>query len=168
MNVLITAASRHGATSGIAGVLAESLRGAGLTVDVVAPEDVTGIERYDAVVLGSAVYAGRWLDTARAFVDRHAEALATVPLWLFSSGPIGDPPKPVEGPPEAEALRQRLGAREHRILSGRLDRDELGFLERTVTRALRAPDGDFRDWDVIRAWAGEIATTLAESRVPAG
>lgn len=167
MKVLVSVASRHGGTSGIGDAIAETLRAAGITVDTLAPEEVPGIERYDAVVLGSAVYAGRWLDSARAFVDRHGDALAAVPLWLFSSGPIGDPPKPVEGPPEAEAYRERLGAREHRVLPGRLDRAELGFLERTVTRALRAPDGDYRDWDGIRGWARQIADAMSEEPVRA-
>jgi menaquinone-dependent protoporphyrinogen oxidase len=167
MHVLVTAASKHGATSGIAEAVAETLRGAGLAVDVLPPEDVSAIERYDAVILGSAVYAGRWVDSARAFVDRHAPALLTRPVWLFSSGPIGDPPKPVEEPPEVAANVERLAARGHRVFAGRLEREELGFLERTVTRALRAPDGDFRDWEAIRAWASEIATDLASVGAPA-
>lgn len=55
---------------------------------------MTGVGGYDAVVLGSAVYVGRWLEPARELVDAHAEELAARPTWLFSSGPIGDPPKP--------------------------------------------------------------------------
>jgi menaquinone-dependent protoporphyrinogen oxidase len=160
MRVLVTAASRHGATTGIAEAVAEALRGGGLTVDLVAPEDVNALEPYDAIVLGSGVYAGRWIDSARTFAERHADELVTRPVWLFSSGPIGDPPKPVEDPPEVAGLVERLAARGHRTFAGRLDREELGFLERTVTRALRAPDGDFRDWDAIRAWATEIASEL--------
>jgi menaquinone-dependent protoporphyrinogen oxidase len=167
MNVLVTAASRHGATTAIAEAIGAPLREAGLTVDVLPPQDVADLERYDAVVLGSGVYAGRWVDTARAFVDRHADALATRPVWLFSSGPLGDPPKPAEAPPEGEAIRERIAAREHRVLPGRLDRHDLGFVERTVVAAVRAPDGDFRDWAAIRAWATAIAAQLAEAPVAA-
>jgi menaquinone-dependent protoporphyrinogen oxidase len=160
MRVLITAASRHGATSGIAEAIAETLREAGLTVDLARPEEASGIERYDAVVLGSAVYAGRWIDSARTFADRYAESLATRPVWLFSSGPIGDPPKPDADPPEVAPLVERIAAREHRSFPGRLDRASLGFLERTIVGALRAPDGDFRDFAAVRGWAAEIARAL--------
>jgi menaquinone-dependent protoporphyrinogen oxidase len=47
---------------------------------------------FDAVVLGSAVYAGRWLDPARQYAALYADVLRARPVWLFSSGPIGNPP----------------------------------------------------------------------------
>lgn len=147
MKVLVTVASKHGATGEIGEIIAGVLRDAAMEVDTHAPQDVADLEGYDAVVLGSAVYAGRWLEPARAFVDRHATALLTRPIWLFSSGALGDPPKPEGELPEALALVSKLGAREHRSFPGRLDRSRLGFMERTITKALKAPDGDFRDLD---------------------
>jgi menaquinone-dependent protoporphyrinogen oxidase len=60
----------------------------------VAPvQDVGAIDGYDAVVLGSAVYLGNWMKPAKEFAVREAAALAAVPVWLFSSGPIGSPPE---------------------------------------------------------------------------
>jgi menaquinone-dependent protoporphyrinogen oxidase len=167
MRVLVTVASRHGATGEIGGMIGGVLERAGLDVEYRDPAGVTDPEAYDAVVLGSAIYAGRWLEAARAFADRHAVALAKRPTWLFSSGPIGDPPMPPGEVPEALALVDRIGAHAHRSFRGRLDRRRLGFLERTVTRALKAPDGDFRDLDEIRAWADEIAADLTQVKVPA-
>jgi menaquinone-dependent protoporphyrinogen oxidase len=160
MNVLVTVASKHGATDEIGAALAGVLRDAGLAVTTSAPEDVSGVERFDAVVLGSAVYAGRWMGSASQFADRFAADLARRQVWLFSSGPIGDPPKPTEQPPAALALVERLGAREHRSFAGRLDRNRIGLMERAVTRALQAPEGDYRDWKAIRAWGNEIAANL--------
>jgi menaquinone-dependent protoporphyrinogen oxidase len=69
---------------------------------VLEPEQVDEVEGYDAVVLGSAVYAGHRLKPARKLVDRCGAALAARPVWLFSSGPVGDPPKPEEDPDWAE------------------------------------------------------------------
>jgi menaquinone-dependent protoporphyrinogen oxidase len=83
-------------------------------------------------------------------------------VWLFSSGPVGDPPKPTEDPVDASSLLERTGAREHHVFAGRLDRSRLSFGERAIAMALRAPEGDFRDWDDVRAWASGIADALGE------
>ena len=61
-------------------------------IDVRAAEQVSTV--YDAAVLGSGVYLGHWLESACLLVDSHAEALSRIPVWLFSSGPIGDLPMP--------------------------------------------------------------------------
>ena len=96
MRVLVTAASKHGATAEIARAIAEELTAAG--VDAVLPPADAHPDGYDGVVLGSAVYAGRWFAPAREFVDRHADTLRQPQVWLFSSGPVGAPPKPDEPP----------------------------------------------------------------------
>ena len=166
MRILVTAASRHGSTGEIAQELGKALRGAlpGMGVDVVPLTRVGSFDGYDAVVLGSAVYFGRWLDEARWQVTAHADALRERPVWLFSSGPIGSPPFPPDEPHDVLPLSQLVGARGHQVFAGRLDKDLLSFGERAMVTAMRAPLGDFRDWDAVRAWAGEVAGRL---RAPA-
>lgn len=163
MRVVVSAASKHGATAEIAVAIAEGLRDEGIEADLVEPADLTGLDGYDAAVLGSAVYAGRWLPDARELVERHADELRQRQVWLFSSGPLGDPLKPEGDPVDAEPMVEATGAREHRLLAGRLERSGLGFAEKAIVVALRAPDGDFRDWDAIRSWAGEIAAALVRA-----
>jgi len=162
MTVLVSAASRHGSTMEIAEHIGRTLRETcpGLHVEVVPADQVRSIEGYRAVVLGSAVYLGRWLEPARHLVDANAAVLSAVPVWLFSSGPIGDPPKPVEEPADGAAAATTVGAVEHRVFAGRLDKHGLGFAEKAVTRAVRAPEGDFRDWAAVTAWAAGIASAL--------
>ena len=118
----------------------------------------------DAVVLGSAVYAGRWLDVARQYAATHTAALRTKPVWLFSSGPIGESVLPEDDPHDAAPLTALTAARGHRVFPGRLDKARLSFGERAMVNAMRAPTGDFRNWDDVRAWAAEIATEVAEAR----
>jgi menaquinone-dependent protoporphyrinogen oxidase len=161
MHVLVTAASKHASTAEIADAVAESLRATGATVDRCPPDEIASVDGYDAIVVGSGVYAGRWLDPARSFVERHTDALRRRPVWLFSSGPLGDPPMPADPSTDGVTLAERIGALEHRTFTGRLDPARLGFLERTVVKALRAPAGDGRDWDAIRAWGTEIAGLLS-------
>ena len=163
MRVLVTAASKHGATAEIAEVIGEQLTRSDIDAVVMPIGEVNAIEEFDAVVLGSAVYAGQWLAPAKDFVRAHAGEMAARPVWLFSSGPIGDPPKPEDDPVDAAAMVSATAAREHVIFAGRLDKAKLGFAEKAITMALRAPYGDFRQWDVIRSWASGIALTLQKS-----
>jgi len=162
MRVLVTAASRHGSTEDIAAAIVRVLHLRGLAADLVEPAEVTDLSEYDAVVLGSAVYAGRWMAPATDLVARFRPQLAGRPVWLFSSGPVGSPANPAEGPAVSKLMEQ-TGALGHRVFAGKLDKAELGRLERTMVRAVRAPEGDYRNWDDIAAWATSIADDL---RVP--
>lgn len=168
MRVLVTAATRHGSTDEIADALQAVLADAGLEVTRLPPDEVTGIDGFDAVVAGSAVYVGKWLAPAKGFIERHADALRERPVWLFSSGPLGDPPKPEEPPVDAEPLAALVDARAHRTFAGRLEPTGLGFGERAMVRLVRAPDGDHRDWSAIRAWGEEIARDLRPAVSAAG
>jgi menaquinone-dependent protoporphyrinogen oxidase len=89
--VLVSAASRHGATAEIAQAIGQALSEQGLTVAVIPPGDVGSLDGYDAVIIGSAVYMGHWLDPAKELVNRFPDALTGRPVWLFSSGPVGEP-----------------------------------------------------------------------------
>jgi menaquinone-dependent protoporphyrinogen oxidase len=166
MRILVAAASRHAATAEIAsrigGTLADQLHARGIPVEIHVrhAEEVHDLAGYDAVVLGSAVYEGRWLKPARELVRDHADQLRLVPVWLFSSGPVGDPVVPAAEPREAGQLVLSTGAREHRVFPGRLDRRRLGHLERLLARAGSAGEGDYRDWGTITAWAADIADAL--------
>jgi menaquinone-dependent protoporphyrinogen oxidase len=161
MKALVVAASRHGATSEIGEAIGGALREHGLEADVKPPEEVHDLGGYDAVVIGSAVYVGKWLDPARDLVEMRADELCTLPVWLFSSGPVGDPLRPApEDAVDVEQLVASTRARGHRLFGGKLDKGKLGFGEKAVVLAFRAPEGDFRDWDEIRAWAAEIAGEL--------
>ena len=169
MRILVSGASKHDATADIATRIGSVLESAGLDVTVAPPASVESIDGYDAIVLGSGVYVGRWLGDANAFVDRFRSALIAKPVWLFSSGPLGSPvPKPAGEPEGMAELALAIFAQEHRTFAGRLDRARLGLGEKAVTRVVRAPYGDFRDWEVIDAWARSIADELAREPAPAG
>lgn len=176
MKVLVSAASKHGATSEVAEEIAKELRealqergdegGEDAAVEVRPPEEVNSVEDYDAVVLGSAVYAGHWLESARELAERHASALSERPTWLFSVGPIGNPPKPEEDPVDVAAILGATKAWGHRVFAGKLDRGKLGFAEKAMVLALRAPEGDFREWEAIRNWARDIGAALQAPAAP--
>src|SRR5512142_1172702 len=97
--ILITCASKYGATMEIAEKIGGTLRQAGLQADVLPVDGVGDLSSYQAVILGSALYIGKWQKEAVAFLKTHEKILADRPVWLFSSGPTGegDPVKLVDG-----------------------------------------------------------------------
>jgi menaquinone-dependent protoporphyrinogen oxidase len=160
MKVLVTAASKYGATAEIASTIGTVLAEQGHDTTVLPPEQVDAVDHYGAVVLGSAVYAGHWLKPARELVGRSGSALTARPVWLFSSGPVGDPPKPEEDPVDVADILEATEARDHRLFAGKLMKKQLSFPDRAITAALRVPEGDFRDWAEIKDWASGIADAL--------
>jgi menaquinone-dependent protoporphyrinogen oxidase len=165
VRVLVTAASRHGATHEIAEAIARGLVQRGGEAQARPAEAIESLDGFDAYVVGSAVYIGRWLDAARDLVEADAGALAARPVWLFSSGPLGPPDdlKPEGDPVDAASLVESTRAVDHRVFAGRLDRGALSFGEKAVVVAVRAPEGDFRDWEAIDGFAAEIAAHLADN-----
>ncbi|GIG25946.1 flavodoxin domain-containing protein [Cellulomonas denverensis] len=161
MRVLVTVASRHGATAEIGSAIGRVLAEAGHDVREVAPEDVTSLDDVDVVVLGSAVYTAHWLPAARDFARRWEEELRHRRVWVFSSGLATQPAASANSPHELMALRERVGALGHRSFAGRLLRSELAFAERALIAGARAKEGDHRDFEAVAAWAREIADELA-------
>jgi menaquinone-dependent protoporphyrinogen oxidase len=165
VKVLITAASMHGATGEIAAALGEELSGQGLSATVIPPEAVNDIESYDAVIIGSAVYTGHWLAPAKDLVYRYLDALASRPVWLFSSGPVGDPSGKLsqamrKDPVDVAALSTATHARGHVMFAGKLDPKTLSRPQHAALLIFRGLNGDFRDWSAIREWARGIAQEL--------
>lgn len=176
MNVLVAYATRHGSTAGIAERIAEVLTQEGHSAQAVPVEEAGPPEGYEAIVLGGAAYMFHWLKPALQYAHRHREALSTRPVWLFSSGPLGTESVDAEGqdvlsgarPREFDELTRALSPRGERVFFGAFDHTQkpIGLGER-VTRAVPAahdllPEGDFRDWDDIEAWAKQIARELTD------
>ncbi len=160
MRVLVTVASKHGATADNGRLITDGLIDAGIDAVSVPPDLVASVDEYEAVVIGSAVYLGRWMAPAADLIRRHADVLATKRVWLFSSGPVGDPPSPEGDPLEIPELMALSGAKAHHIFAGRLVRHGLGPGERLVVTVVGAPDGDFRSPAEIGEWTARLARDL--------
>jgi menaquinone-dependent protoporphyrinogen oxidase len=158
--VLVTYATKMGATAGIAAAIGSELRAAGLQADVQEIEAVKAVSEYDAVVLGSAIYQRRWRPEAVRFLRRHERQLSTRPVWLFHSGPVGagsDHDQPV--PPDVARLAELIQAPPVMTFAGELQADALTGRLAHHTELDRLV-GDSRDWLAVRAWARNIATAL--------
>jgi menaquinone-dependent protoporphyrinogen oxidase len=159
-----------GSTREIAERIAGQLRASGLDAIAVAAGDHPDASGWDAFVVGAGVYAGHWHPDAVDFVRDNRDLIADRPVWLFSSGPVGQAAvdnEPVE-PKEIAALRRLVHPRDHRIFAGAFDRanvDRAGLGPATKFIASRfIPEGDFRDWGEIEAWAAGIARELRGTR----
>ncbi len=160
MRVLVSFASRHGTTEDIAKTIAARLEIRGLNVEVQDVTAVKSIDGYAGVVVGSAVYMGKWEQSARSLLQREASMLRERPVWLFSTGPVGEPLFPEGESEEAAALAEKISAKGHVTFAGKLDRHELNLIERLTVAVVHAKDGDYRDWEAIDGWADEIADDL--------
>jgi menaquinone-dependent protoporphyrinogen oxidase len=163
VQVLVAYATKYGATAEIAEKIGEVLRDAGLSADVLPADRVSDLSRYNAVVLCSGVYVGQWRKEAARFLEDNEKELAARPVWLFSSGPTGegDAVELMKGwrfPQQAVA--DRIQPRDIAIFHGLLDSKKLSLPDKLMIRAVKAPMGDFRDWDAIASWAAAIADAL--------
>lgn len=161
MTVLVGYATKHGSTREVAERIADKLRQTGIAVDVQIISTVSDVRGYEAVVLGSAIYYGSWLTEATDFVHANSVALSERPTWLFSVGPLGVEVEDTrEQPKELAEFRESIRFRDHHLFFGALHPDKLSFAERIVIKAVRAPEGDYRNWEEVEAWAGGIAAAL--------
>lgn len=167
MTVLVAYASKRGSTAEIAETVAATLRREGLGVCLERCGDVRDLDRYDAVVLGSAVYMKRWQGDAPHFLKKHRKALKQMPFWVFSSGPVGDPAKDnpawIEPPKLAEKVKD-LGGKGHAVFGGCLPTEPKGMMEKAMVDGVPKEYRDRRNWAAIRTWAQEIAAKLAPVR----
>lgn len=166
--VLVAYATKHGSTAEMAERIGAVLRAAGLETDVLPADEVEDLSGYGAVVLGSGVYYGRWLKPAVRFLKRWRAELEKVPLWVFSSGPTGEgePYELTSGwryPRSLQGLLESLRPLDVTLFKGKIDSQGLGSLERKVINKVKAPAGDFREWEGIEAWASAIAARLISS-----
>ncbi len=169
VKVLVAYASKYGATKEIAEKIGQVLKDGGLITDVLPVDRIGDLAPYQAVVLGSAVYIGGWRKQAARFLKANEKVLAGKMVWLFSSGPTGqgEPVELAQGwrfPKALQHIADRVKPNDIVLFQGAAFPDKLGAIGRWMMRNVKAPLGDFRDWNAITIWAGSIARKLKEVR----
>jgi len=160
--VLVAYGTKMGGTAEIAAKVADALRAHGHEVTLAAAGEVPRGESYDAAVVGSGIYAGRWRRDAVKLLKRLARSGdKPARVWLFHSGPLGDEhgDDPVVLPPGTQGPADRLGAEDVVTFGGRLEADAPGFIAGAMARNGKA--GDWRRLEQAEAWGGAIAAELA-------
>ena len=170
MAVLVVYASRHGATAEIASRIAARLAHFADAVELLHVDKVERLEGYDAVVLGAPVYDQSWPPEANRFVDENRDALAGLPVWLFSVGAFGDTTRLIgplthKEPRGIAQIRASIGASEYRVFQGVIRKHQWPFWSRVFFHAFGGHFGDHRNWPTIDAWADRIGSALASRSV---
>lgn len=157
--VLVAYGSKRGSTKEIAEWIGADLRKERLHVDVRAANTVRDVTPYHVVIIGGALYAGRWHRHARRFARRHARMLRDRPVWLFSSGPldISAEERNVPPVPSVDRVAKLVDARGHVTFGGRLSADAQGF---PAAALAKNKSGDFRSADQIHAWVADVVWQL--------
>ena len=174
--LLVTYASVKGYTTGIARVIGDVLRAGGAVVHVLPLNQVSKIEAYHSVVLGSPVYEEHWPEQAVAFLKEHRKHLSKIPIALFIVTTN------LRETPEEHSQRVRRYVESMLQIAPELKPVDVGMFtgafdsrqwQLSTLLALKAKgelplDGDYRDWSAIRAWAAKIRPYLIQQPAAAG
>ena len=163
--VLVAYGSRYGGTAEIAEEIGKVLKQEHCEVDVQSADHISNPARYDAYVIGSGIYAGMWRKEAVNFVINNEKLLSDKPVWIFSSGPTGegdvkDLMSGWEYPGKIRRAVESITPRDITAFHGVIYSEKLIFFHRLILKMVKAPSGDFRNWDTITDWAKYIAADL--------
>jgi len=161
--VLVAYASRAGSTGGVAEAIAKTLCENGASVDVRLAKDVSDVSAYQAVVVGSAIYMGQWMGEAVEFVEKNRAALGQRPTAYFcvcSTLREDTPENRRTVTAYLDGVRAKVQPVSEGLFAGALDYSKQSFLYRMIVKAMKASEGDWRNWDAIRAWSKELVPAL--------
>ncbi|PKQ16533.1 MAG: hypothetical protein CVT67_03815 [Actinobacteria bacterium HGW-Actinobacteria-7] len=161
---MVVYGTKSGCTRGVAQRIGECLARKGADVDVVSAQEADGLAAYDAVIVGSGIRMSQWHEPARAWVAQNAEQLQQIPVAFYTVNLTMA--KEPERAPEVRAWTDPViessgvSPLDIGLFAGWNEPKEFSFIERTVLKALKAPQGDFRDWDAIDAWAETVSEKM--------
>ncbi len=165
--VLIAYSSKAGSTSEIAAAIGDVLNKSGMDVTVERIKNVKDIAAYQAVVVGSLIRMGSWTPEAKKFVESNKDALGKVPTVYFTAcdtmkKDTAENRATVAG--YLEPIHQIYKPLESGMFAGKMDTSKLSFFDRMIINMMAKgedPNKDYRDWNVINAWAEKLVPLFA-------
>jgi menaquinone-dependent protoporphyrinogen oxidase len=162
--ILVAYATAAGSTAEVAEAIGEELRSMGAEVDVRLAKEVKDVSPYGAVIVGSGIRAGQLLPHATKFVQKNREALSQVPVAYFVVClTMKDDTEENRSTVAAylDPLRELVEPMEVGLFAGAVNPSSLSIPARTILKAMKISEGDYRDWEAIRSWARALHPKLA-------
>ena len=161
--VLIAFATKAGSTKEVAEAIGQELREAGAEVEVRLAKDVKDLSPYQAVIVGSAIRMAKWVSEATKFVERNRDALSQMPVAYFvvcmtMTDDTDKSRRTVEA--YLDPVCELVEPVDKGLFAGVMDCSKLSFPARMMAKALKVSEGDYRDWEAIRAWGREVHSRL--------
>lgn len=160
-NILVAYATKHGSTREVAEAIAGVLRDRGAHVTVQLADEITNLDGFSAIVLGGALYTGRWHRDARHVLARFEGRFAGRQLAIFALGPKSTAPEDIaDSRSQLDHTLDRFPEIKPvsvAVFGGVIDPTRLHF------PFSHMPASDARDWREIRRWAKELAEKFGVS-----
>jgi menaquinone-dependent protoporphyrinogen oxidase len=162
--VLVAYATRFGSTREIAAAIVHELNSAELDAHAAEATGALNPSDYDAFVIGSPLYGGKWLSQAGMFAAITSERIDGKPVALFSIGTLGISNQEGGNAEHAEYVRNlkevapKLNVVSDALFSGYFERANLPWYLRIIDRFAPTPQGDHRDWVAIQSWANSLTS----------
>ncbi len=169
--ILVTYATRAGSTVEVAAKIGDALSANGATVDVRPIKNVRDVNGYAAVVIGSAIRMGNWLPEAVEFVKKNQAQLNKAPTAFFTVHLLNaadDAESRAKREAYTEPVRKIVAPKAETFFAGKMEYAKLSLFESMMSKAMKAPEQDLRDWNKIRSWAESLALALnnPQAQVP--
>jgi menaquinone-dependent protoporphyrinogen oxidase len=131
-----------------------------VAADVVLIKNANNISSYQGVIIGSPIYMGKWMSEAVDFVKENRDILRRVPVAYFLVGMTlaRHPEKRAEALSYMDLTLKavpEIKPVDIGTFAGALNYHNLSWINKKILKSKGSPEGDFRDWNAIRAWARE-------------
>jgi menaquinone-dependent protoporphyrinogen oxidase len=157
--ILVAYASEYGSTGGVAEAIGEEVCSQGAKADVFLIKNVKNLNSYQGVVVGSAIYRGKWMPEALDFVKANSEILCQIPVAYFLVCMTLHQPTEENRrialayfDPILQTIPQ-VKPVDIEPFAGAMHYSNLSWLNKKIIQSKGVAEGDFRNWEAIRAWA---------------
>lgn len=165
--ILVVYASLAGSTEEVARTIAFELQQQGARVDLYHVHDAPRPDGYDATVIGSAIRYGRWLPAVLNYLKKYATQLAQMPVALFDVGILsqqGNAQQKEEARRYSQVAQELVQPVTQLRVKGKIDFKRLGFFSKMLSKMMGIVEGDWRDFDDVRAWVKATFPLLTQQK----